>query len=83
MNSPIDIERHLLEDKFPFSLLRGSSFLIKNFLKWFFPKQESTVYKMENSIPVQISNFLIHQPNEPSGNMALHSSDNAYKAIIN
>ena len=39
------------------------------------------MYGMENSIPVQISNFLIHQPNEPSGNMALHSSDNAYKAI--
>ena len=36
---------------------------------------------MENSIPTQISNFLTHQPNEPSGNMALHSSGNAYKAI--
>ena len=27
------------------------------------------------------SNFLTHQPNEPSGNMALHYSGNAYKAI--
>ena len=38
-------------------------------------------YGMENFIPVQTSNFLTHQPNEPSGNMALHSSGNAYKAI--
>ena len=36
---------------------------------------------MENSIPDQITNFLTHQPNEPSGNMALHSSGNANKAI--
>ena len=32
------------------------------------------LYGMENSIPVQISNFLTHQPNETSDN-------NAYKAI--
>ena len=32
------------------------------------------------SLSVQISNFFIHQPNEPSGNMALHSSVNVYKA---
>ena len=37
------------------------------------------MYGMENSIPLQISNFLNHQPNEPSGNMAVHSSGNAYK----
>ena len=39
------------------------------------------LYGMENSIPAQISNFLTHQPKEPSDNMALHSSGNAYKAI--
>ena len=37
------------------------------------------LYGMENFIPVQIS--FPQSPAEPSGNMVLHSSGNAYKAI--
>ena len=33
------------------------------------------------TIQINQSNFLTHQPNEPFGNMALHFSGNAYKAI--
>ena len=36
---------------------------------------------MENSIPVQISNVRTNQLKDSSGNMALHTYGNAYKAI--